>query len=207
MPNVTLIFAGDESGDPSFNFECGASSHFVFAIIATATPDILRACLDHIRRKRNLPAHFEFKYHKLTSNQLREFVFAELGQEQFSAWVIVVDKQNLPDYFHSGGGGQFYTFFVSELIRLIPWEKREGALLILDQFDPAGRALNELKRTLKRRSIRRGFAKMVNARSRSEVLVQVADLLAGAVLRSVTRGDTAAYEQIQDKIQLHIYHP
>jgi hypothetical protein len=208
LPNVILTFAGDESGDPSFSFGRGASSHFVFAMIATADPDILRACLDRVRRERGLPAYFEFSYHGLTSARLRESVFAALGQEQFSAWVIVVDKQTLPDYFRSGGGRQFYAFFVSELIRLIPGEKREGALLILDQFDPVGRALNELKRTLKHRGIRRGFAKMVNARSRSEALVQAADLVAGAVLRSVTRGDTATYKQIQDKLQLlHTYQP
>lgn len=208
MPGVTLTFAGDESGDPSFNFRHGASSHFVFTIVATAEPDVLRGCLDHVRRERGLPVYFEFSYHELTSARLREAVFEALSQEQFSAWVIVVDKQVLPDYFRSGGGRQFYAFFVSELIRLIPEEKREGAILILDQFDPAGRALNELKRLLKYRGIRRGFVKMTNARSRSEALVQVADLVAGAVLRSVTRRDMAAYRQIQDKIRLlHIYRP
>ena len=155
MPNVTLTFAGDESGDLSFNFRRGASSHFVFAMIATAEPDVLRACLDRVRRERGLSAHFEFSYHELTSARLRKAVFEALSQERFSAWVLAVDKRTLPDYFRSGGGRQFYAFFVSELIRLIPEEKREGAVLILDQFDPAGRALNELKRTLKRRGVRR----------------------------------------------------
>jgi len=110
-----LTFAGDESGDPSFNFRRGASSHFVFAMIATAEPDVLRACLDQVRRERGLPAYFEFSYHELTSTRLRKSVFEALNQEQFSAWVIVVDKQVLPDYFRSRGGRQFYAFFVGEL--------------------------------------------------------------------------------------------
>lgn len=171
-------------------------------MIATAEPDALRACLDRVRHKRGLPVYFELSYHELTSARLREAVFEALSRERFSAWAIVVDKQTLPYYFRSGDGRQFYAFFVSELIRLVPGEKRKDAILILDQFDPAGRALNELKRTLKHREIQRGFAKMVNARSCSEALVQVADLIAGAVLRSMTRGDTVGYRQIQDKIQL-----
>jgi len=62
--------------------------------------------------------------------------------------------------------------------------------------------------TISHPGVRRGFVKMTNARSRSEALVQVADLVAGAVLRSVTRGDMVTYKQIQDKIRLlHVYRP
>lgn len=208
LPVRTYVFAGDEAGDPSFSFGRGASRYFVFTLIATATPDDLRICLDRVRSQNKLPASFEFRYHELTSARLRMAVFEALSQQHFSVWAIVVDKRVLPDYFRSGGGRQIYTFFVGELIRLIPIEEREGALLILDQFDPAGKVLNELKRDLKRRGVRRGFTKMVNARSHSEPLVQVADLTAGAILRSVDRGDTSAYEYIRDKIRLlHFYSP
>jgi len=207
-PGGMFTFAGDEAGDPSFSFERGASRYFVFALIATTEPDDLRSRLDCVRSKYKLPASFEFSYHELTSARLRTAVFEALSRERFCVWAIIVDKQVLPDYFRSGGGRKFYTFFVGELIRLTPVEEREGALLILDQFDPAGKALNELKRDLKRRGIRRGFAKMVNARSNSEPLIQIADLVAGAVLRSVARGDTCAYEHIRDKTRLlHFYQP
>jgi hypothetical protein len=196
-----MTFAGDESGDVSFSFDRGASRYFVFALLATSQPDEVRQALADLRGQRNLPAQFEFKFHKLSAAALRQAVFTLLSTLNFQATVLYVDKHTLPDSFRVMTGQMFYAFFVSEIVRLVPGVEREGATLLLDQFDPTGRAVRELKRTLKRRQIRRGFKRIVHVRSRSESLVQAADLVAGAVLRNVERGEKTC-EDIQDKIRL-----
>jgi len=47
---ITLTFAGDESGDVSFNFSKGASRYFVVAVIATADPQGLREMLNEVKQ-------------------------------------------------------------------------------------------------------------------------------------------------------------
>ena len=46
---LTITFAGDESGDVSFNFGKGASRYFVMAVIATTKPEDLRQSLAEVR--------------------------------------------------------------------------------------------------------------------------------------------------------------
>jgi hypothetical protein len=108
----------------------------------------------------------------------------------------------LPDAFLAMQPRAFYVFFVTEVIRLIPESEREGSILLLDEFDRSGKTLAEVKRTLKLRHIRRGFKRIRVRRSRSEDLVQIADLVAGAVLRRYAKGDDRAYRIFEPKIQV-----
>ena len=63
MP-ITFTFAGDESGDASFNFEKGASRYFVIAVVATPSPDNLRGALENLRQNLSLADKYEFSFHK-----------------------------------------------------------------------------------------------------------------------------------------------
>jgi hypothetical protein len=83
----------------------------------------------------------------------------------------------------------FYLYFGTELIRLIPPDKREGATSILDEFGSATEQRTELRRFMVARSIPRSFKRVLVRRSRSEPLIQVADLVAGAVMRRDARAD------------------
>ncbi len=204
MPSLT--FAGDEAGDASFAFDQGASTHFVLALIATPQPDVLRQMLAGVRDRRGLPADYEFKYHKLSSTALRRAVFEALQTMDFAGWALTVNKTGLPAHWRALDAHSFYALLVAELIAQIPLAEREGSTLLLDQFDPRGKALLAVKRALKRRGIRRGFQKMLNVRSRSEPLVQVADLVAGSILRYVAHGDAECLDYIQDRLRwIHLF--
>jgi hypothetical protein len=199
---MCLTFAGDEAGDASFAFDKGASTHFVLALIATAQPDALRQALARVRDKRGLPAGYEFKYHKLSSAALRQATFEALQAMDFAVWALTVDKTELPAYWRALDAHSFYALLATELIVQVPLAEREGATLLLDEFDPRGKALLALKRALKRRQIRRGFRKMLNVRSRSEPLVQIADLVAGSILCHIAHGDVESLDYIRDRFRL-----
>jgi hypothetical protein len=158
--------------------------------------------LAQVRASRGLPASYEFKYHKLSGAALRRTIFETLRAMDFAAWALIVDKTALPAYWQALDARSLYVLLAAELIIQVPLEEREGAILLLDQFDPAGKALLALKRALKRRQIRRGFRKMINVRSRSEPLVQVADLVAGSILHHVSRGDVETLDYIRDQLRL-----
>jgi hypothetical protein len=197
---LTLTFAGDESGDVSFAFGKGASRYFAVAVIATANPDALRQLLADLRQSSGLPAEYEFSFNALSSASLRERVFAALAQADFEGWAVIVDKTMLPDPFKVMRRLDFYLYFVTELIRLIPADQREDATLILDEFGSATTQRTELRRFMDARGIPRHFKRIVVRRSRSESLIQVADLVAGAILRRDAKGEAGAYDYVESKL-------
>lgn len=198
---LTLTFAGDEAGDFSFNFEKGASRYIVIAVIATPDPESLRQLLSNIRKENRLSPSHEFGFHNISSGQFRQRIFTALRSANFEAWALIADKTTLPKPFSLFMTGlDTYTFFVSELIEHIPPEKREGATLILDEMGYPDQTRDELKRMLKKRNIKHGFNRISMRRSKQEALIQIADLIAGSVLRRDSHNQSEAYDMIAGKI-------
>jgi hypothetical protein len=198
---LTFTFAGDEAGDVSFNFGKGASRYFVVAVIATQNPDALRDLLADIREQTHLPQNFEFHFNALASAKLRNLLFDSLSQADFEAWAMIVDKTSIPEPIMLFASGlDFYLFCVSELIRQIPPEKRAEGTLILDEFGYPEQTRDELKRIMRMRKIKHGFRRISMRRSYSESLIQVADLVAGAILRRDTRQQSEAFDKIAKKV-------
>jgi hypothetical protein len=205
---LTFTFAGDEAGDVSFNFEKGASRYFVLSVIATTEPQKLRQTLADVRQVSSLPATYEFSFHALASAPLRQRVFSALQKADFEAWAIIVDKTTLKEPFISVVPRlNFYLFFVTELLQVIPEAQREKATLILDEFGGEPDLPLEFRRYMKRRNIPRHFSRVVTRRSKSEPLIQVADLVAGAILRRDAHHDAEAFDMIQSKYRVVVeYH-
>ena len=199
--SITFTFAGDEAGDFSFNFKKGASRYLVVAVIATPDPDSLRDLLDKIRKENKLSPSHEFDFNSLSSAQFRQNIFASLRNANFQVWALVADKVTLPEpirFFFSGL--DTYAYFVSEVIGHIPLEKRKGATLILDEFGDPEKTRAQVKRALKLRNIPHGFNRISMRRSRQEALIQIADLIAGAILRRDAHNQSEAYDMIAKKI-------
>jgi hypothetical protein len=112
-----------------------------------------------------------------------------------------VDKTTLPEPFHLFMSGlDVYTFFVSEVVGNIPMEKRAGATLILDEMGYPEQTREELKRMFKKRNIEHGFNRISMRRSKQEALIQVADLVAGSIMRRDSHNQSEAYDLIAGKI-------
>lgn len=197
----TFTFAGDEAGDASLNFKKGASRYFVLAVVATQDADGLRAVLENLRVQENFSQNFEFHFNSLTSTKLREKTLAALQNADFTGWALVVDKTTMPVPLRALTGMEFYLFMVVELISRIPLHVREKGTLILDEVGSAEVALAKLKKMLKAHEIRHEFSRIFFRRSRSEDLIQVADLVAGAILRRDSKNDHEAFEYVKDKMQ------
>lgn len=206
--SLTFTFAGDEAGDVSFNFGKGASRYFVMAVIGTTEPTQLRQTLTNIRDEFELPAAYEFNFNDLSSVQLRRHVFQALRRADFEAWALVVDKSLLPEPLRLIRRLDFYLFCITELLQSIPAAQREKATLILDEFGGEPELPLQFRRYMKRRNIPRHFSRVLTKRSKSEPLIQVADLMAGAVLRRDTQNDSEAFDMVSSKfnsvVEYHI---
>lgn len=205
---LTFTFAGDEAGDVSFNFGKGASRYFVMAVIGTTEPMRLRQTLADVRVESELPAAYEFNFNDLSSVQLRRRVFQSLRRADFEAWALVVDKTLLPEPLRLIRRLDFYLFCITELLQSIPAEQRDKATLILDEFGGEPELPLQFRRYMKIRNIPRHFNRVLTKRSKSEPLIQVADLMAGAVLRRDTQNDSEAFDMIAAKfnsvVEYHI---
>jgi hypothetical protein len=198
---LTFTFAGDEAGDVSLNFEKGASRYFVVVVIATSEPDALRELLENIRKENRLSPSHEFGFHNISSAQFRQRIFTTLRSANFEAWALIVDKTTLPETFRLFMSGlDLYTFFVSEVVERIPPEKRAGATLILDEFGYPEHTREEIKRMFKKRNIKHGFNRISMRRSKQEALIQIADLIAGSILRRDAHNQSESYDMIAGKI-------
>ena len=197
---TTFTLAGDEAGDASLNFEKGASRYFVVALVGTQDADGLRSVLESLRKRENYAQGFEFHFNALTTRKLRAKTLSALQSADFKAWALIVDKTALPEPLRILDGMDFYLYLVTELIDRIPMKVREKGTLILDEVGSANVALVKLKRMLKVRGIRHGFGRIFFRRSRSEDLIQVADLVAGAILRRDAKNDFEAIDYIKDKL-------
>jgi hypothetical protein len=197
---LTFTFAGDEAGHTSLNFDKGATRHFVVAIIGTQQPDTLRDLLINLRQERGLPSTYEFKYNRLTSAPLRNATLAALAHTQFQTWTVVADKQKLAPTFHALNPKDFYLHFVSETIQLIPETLRQDSILILDEFMSAQQIRVGLRRILTARHITRNFRHIYTRQSDKEPLIQIADLVAGSILRSYNKNDSEDFNTIRHNI-------
>lgn len=205
---LTFTFAGDEAGDVSLNFEKGASRYFVPVLISTQSPDTLRETLADLRQSLNMRPTHEFKFHKMASTETRNQVFSALAHANFEAWALVVDKTRLPKIFENTDGITRYTHFVTELLSIIPVELQKNATLILDEFGSTPDLRTELRRAMIERQMPRLFKHVIIRSSNKESLIQVADLVAGAIMRRDTQNDSEAFDMIERKIRrLAIYNP
>jgi len=202
MPNnLTFTFAGDEAGDASLNFGKGASRYLVLTLVATRDADALRSVLIDLRKQENLSETFEFRFNDLASSKILDKAMNALHKADFMVWALVVDKTTLPRIAQDIYGAGLYFYFLVDLVNRIPLEYRNKGTLILDEFGSANTALVKLKRTFKIHGIKHEFSRIFFRRSRSEDLIQVADLVAGAILRRDARKDNQAFEMISGKIQ------
>jgi hypothetical protein len=205
---ITFTFAGDEAGDVSLNFEKGASRYFVPAIIATQKPDHLREKLADLRLELGLKETHEFKFHRMTSAEIRNEVFSALAHSDFEAYALIVDKTRLPKIFETTDSLEIYTHFITELLGIIPPKMQKDATFILDEFGSTPDLRTELRRTMTKRQMPRLFKRVLVRSSHKESLIQVADLVAGAIMRRDTQNDTDAFDMISRKIKrLELYRP
>lgn len=205
---LTFTFAGDEAGDVSLNFTKGASRYFVPVFISTQEPDALRDWLAALRAELDLSEKHEFKFHRMTDGNLRKRVFSALAHADFQAWGLVADKTRLPKIFESTSGATRYMHFVTELLNIIPVELQKGATLIMDEFGSMPDMYAELRRTMTERHMPKVFKRVLVRPSNRESLIQIADLMAGAVMRRDAQNDSEAYDLVARKFKkLEEYRP
>lgn len=201
-----MIIFIDDSGDPGFKFDKGSTPFFVIAMVifddeleaektAVAIKDLRRALRWHDQQ--------EFRFFK-NAKHIREQFLQTVTKSHFRIRAIVVEKQRIRSTELRTKKASFYAYFVKELI------KHNGGTITNAKvrIDGSGDRLFRRKfQTYLRRELNSTSGivmkdcKLVN--SKTNVLVQMADMIAGSINRSYNaqKPDAMLYKGI---IKRHI---
>lgn len=202
---VTLIFL-DEAGDTGFQFKDGASHYFVVTIVIFDDPaQAARAseAINELRRKLHMPATREFRFSTGSSNHVKIEFLRTLLPYSFRYRSLVVDKASFQDTHPHRPEQQLFENVVLHLFRTGEFE---NATLVMDRI--VGGSFEErlyvaLRQYLKK-SGKKPIRKFKNIESRQDNLLQLADMICGAVYRSYAREQDEFRDIIQTKEELVI---
>jgi hypothetical protein len=180
-----LVFI-DESGDPGLKIEKGSSKYFVVALVLFEDNDEALGCdqrIQLLKREMRLPENFEFKFRKLRKDQRIKF-FEAVSPYSFFYFGIVINKEKL-----YGEGFKIKESFFKYTCSLVFANTKphlKDAIVIID-----GTGSREFKRQLKtylRKKVGMSVIKKVKLQpSHKNNLIQLADMVAGAIYRSFTK--------------------
>jgi hypothetical protein len=184
MADNTLVFI-DDSGDPGFRFDRGASRYFIIACViftdnrcAEQAAQILR----DYRKAHNWNKHFEFKFNKL-SKEHKHNLLRQLSELDFKVQATVVDKMTVTSHELRTKPTSFYNYVIKETLSRIDY--LHNAKVRLDgsaDKEYRQRAISYFKKAVNAKRYK--IADMRYADSEKVDLVQLADLVVGSIHRS-----------------------
>ena len=172
----------DESGDAGFKLARGSTQHFIVAMVifddfkeAERASDIIEAARTKLRIRT------EFKFNKC-SGQVKDGFFALVAPCKFTVRAIVVDKAKIYSDNLREHKEMFYNFFVKSLLQ------HDHNALIGARVKIDGSGDREFKRELaaylKPESTGGKIVSVKFVESHRDNLIQLADMVAGAIARS-----------------------
>ena len=194
---------GDESGETGFRFEQGSSRFFVVALVFVDDPQTVRGQIEQLKWELGLSARFEFKFNK-TSRRFRLTFFTMIQNCGFQVKALVVDKRKLSGYWQSLDKLSFYVYFVSDLVTRISPDVLGDTYLILDRFGQHRETIKHFRQSVRKRGL--VLKRIVAKRSEGEPLIQLADMMAGALFRCYSTGDATYSNMVVDKVEVWHYH-
>lgn len=187
----------DDSGDPAFKLAQGSTRYFVIAcaiFFEDVHAEKASVAIEKYKRDLNFGQGEELKFNK-SSKKVRIKFLKSVANLDFVVRAIVVDKSFITSEYLKSDNKSMYNFAIKEVLN------KSSHLLIDARVKIDGRsgrlarqALNNYIRsqvnTQSEKSIKN--VKLVNSHSNN--LIQLADMLAGAIRRSFEETDADIYK-------------
>ncbi|MDP3935176.1 MAG: DUF3800 domain-containing protein [Candidatus Giovannonibacteria bacterium] len=197
-----LIFI-DDSGDAGFKVAKGSTPNFVISLVIFE--DHLEAektavAIKELKRKLGFPDDMEFRFFK-SSRKTREAFLRAVNPYKFQIRSLVVDKSKIKSEELKNSKESFYSYFIKMALKY-SGSVNDARVKIDGSGDRVFRRsfLAYLRRELnssQRKIIKN--CKLVD--SRGNVLIQMADMIAGSIRRSydVKAKDSNIYKEVIKK--------
>lgn len=176
-----LIFI-DESGDPGFKLTRGSTSHFVVVMVIFDTNDDAEATARIIKQTLiDLNIRPEFKFSN-SRDYVRDEFFNKTQKCNFRVRALVVDKKKIYSQNLRENSEKFYNYFVKQLINFEELKLNNASIKIDGSGDREFK--KELHRYLRSQINTNLTFKVKFEESHKNSLIQLADMVAGAIARS-----------------------
>jgi len=194
-----LIFI-DESGDAGFKFGKGSSRYFVVVLVIFGDAlDAEEVSLKIKRLKQNLGWNevTEFKFSS-TSNRFRKKFFETVKDSPFRFAALAIDKKKFVE--KNLWGRRFYDHVLTQSFGELS-DLAGEAVIYFDKMVDKGFVLSFNTRFRRIFGGGKGLKikKIKHRRSTSNNLIQLADMISGAVFRKYEKGEDTYYNQIKDR--------
>ena len=195
----------DWSGDLGFKFGRGSTTYLVIAVVNLADYAAFRRVIAKLRTERGLHRAYEFHYAHIPEAERAAF-FDALRGATFEAWVLIVDKQRLSGRFKRRNQYDLFGEFVDTLVDQLPAEVIQNALVVIDAHATVTKLTRSIRvavsRTLRAREIQPGIKKVRGRPAHREDGLQLADMLAGAVVETKVRGGVEQLAGLEDRTRV-----
>ena len=181
-----LVFI-DDSGDPGFKLDKGSSSHFVIAMVIF--DDKLEAektaiAIKELKRQIGFSENTEFRFFKTRKDYRVKFLNA-INKFNFRIRCLVVDKSIIRSSELRNNKNSFYAYFIKEALK----KSNDSIINAKVRMDGSGdRIFRRNFFTYLRRELNYSEKKIISScrmvNSKSNVLVQMADMIAGSINRA-----------------------
>jgi hypothetical protein len=180
----------DWSGDSGFEFGLGSSRHLALAIGSSVQyADLQRELMD-LRVDLGLPRGFEFHWAR-NAERVRTAFFSAPALSFWNGAVLLVDKCELSSEFARMREPEFYGVFLEYLLARLPLELLGVKRLLIDGVKKEETPIRAMRLAMSSALRRRGMGRTPILRAEPAHQwdgLQVADMLAGAVVERETGG-------------------
>jgi len=198
-----LVFI-DESGDTGLKIERGSSKYFVISLVLFEDNEEAVSCdqrIQLLKRELRLSEKFEFKFRRLRKDQRIKFFEAVLPYS-FFYFGIVINKEKL--YGEGFKVKESFYKYTCSLVFANAKPHLKDAIIVID-----GTGSREFKRQLKtylRKKIGTSIIKKVKLQSSEKNnLIQLADMIAGAIYRSLgEKEDREIYRKMIGQKEIYV---
>ncbi len=195
---------GDETGEAGFRFDRGSSSFFVAGLVLTNRPDDLRNYVSDFQHRLGLNPMDEISFHRSPDRNRVAFLQGLLDYDLVIR-ALVVNKASLSAELGILKRTEFYVWAFGELLARISNELN-SATITLDEFGSSDATVDALRRALRQRlsgpAFRQHIRRIRARRSQSEAVLQIADMVTGAVYRHITTGVDRFYRVVQARTRI-----
>ena len=185
----------DDSGDPAFKMAKGSTKYLVIACAIFETnsdAEETSMAIEKYRLALKFDDKHEFRFSKTKPN-IRNTFLREVANYNFFVRAIVIDKRNIHSEYFRKNNKSLYNFAIKEVLTKSKHLIRNAGVKI----DGSGgremrQALQNYLKLQVNQSDVQSISKIKLVDSKSDNLIQLADMLAGAIRRSF-EGDDADY--------------
>ncbi|WP_209125736.1 DUF3800 domain-containing protein [Alkalihalobacillus sp. BA299] len=193
-----LVFI-DESGCTGFKFGKGSSNFFLVTMVFFDDNKLAEATSNSIKELRD-PLNWSKEFHfKELPDKVKQAFYDKVISNNFFYRSIVIDKRLIYSDYLKGNKKKFYNYIVGQMVAFDGGYLKDAKVIVDNSCDNAFKT--ELKVYMRKKARENGYTiKDIKFKDwRQNSLVQVPDMICGALFRKFERNDSSYYKQVRKR--------